>query len=68
MPTYQFWISDKAGVRTEEFGLFNDEGAMRYAARYGQGDLIEVRCGERTVGVVQKEAPALQPVAESQVR
>lgn len=61
MPTYQFRITSNGGVRTEEFGLFNDEGALRYAARYGQGDAIEVRSGDRTVGVVRKPAPTLEP-------
>ena len=63
MPIYQFRIhaSDSA-VRVEEAGLYNDSGALNYAARIGGSRRVEVRDGSRIVGICEPRgrAPAFE--------
>lgn len=58
MPQYRFVLTDTAAGRAEEYGLFNDQGALQFARRFGDGREVEVWERERLVGRV---APAQIP-------
>lgn len=55
MPHYRFVLrgSDESAERAEEFGIFNDEGAVQFACRYGHGSIVEVWEQQRLVGRVE---------------
>jgi hypothetical protein len=62
MPQYRFVVTDaSAGTqRAEEYGIFNDQGAMQFARRFGHNREIEVWQQERLVGRVGRAAePAI---------
>jgi hypothetical protein len=61
MPQYRFVLreADQGAERAEEFGIFNDEGAMQFARRYGASNPVEVWHQERLVGRVE---PSRMPV------
>jgi hypothetical protein len=63
MPHYRFVLTDaETGVgRAQEFGLFNDSGALQFARRYAHGREVEVWESERLVGRVEP-APTLRNV------
>lgn len=60
MPQYRFVLTDaqSGSGRAAEFGIFNDQGALQFARRFGDGREIEVWDRERLVGRV---APAPVP-------
>jgi len=55
MPQYRFVLTDKetGSERAEEFGIFNDQGAMQFARRYGHNRDVEVWQQERLVGRIE---------------
>lgn len=65
MPSYRFILKvseDQAG-QAEEFGLFNDEGAIQYARRLSPNHIVEVWQDSRLVGRVEPNviaAPTLE--------
>ena len=61
MPHYRFILreADESPERAEEFGIFNDEGAMQVARRYGGNKPVEVWEQERLVGRIE---PSRTPV------
>ena len=59
MPQYRFVMrsGDAGAERAEEFGIFNDEGALQFARRFGQNREVEVWQQERLVGRVDPALP-----------
>jgi hypothetical protein len=58
MPQYRFVVRSDAGAeRAQEFGIFNDEGALQYARRFGHDREVEVWQQERLVGRVEPARP-----------
>lgn len=55
MPHYRFVLrdGDQQAERAEEFGIFNDEGAMQFARRYRANTPVEVWQQERLVGRIE---------------
>jgi hypothetical protein len=55
MPHYRFVLNgaETEPARSEEFGLFNDEGALRFARRYGHNGSVEIWEANRLVGRVE---------------
>jgi len=54
MPQYRFVLTEgESGAgRAEEYGIFNDRGALQFARRFAHGHAIEVWERERLVGRV----------------
>ena len=54
MPHYRFVLTSAghAQDRTEEYGIFNDEGALRFARRFGHNAPVEIWEEQRLVGRV----------------
>ena len=61
MPHYRFVTkAAEAGTdQAEEFGIFNDEGALQFARRYGRNRAVEVWESERLVGRVEPSRPLI---------
>lgn len=55
MPQYRFVLgADEAGSpQAEEFGIFNDAGALQFARRYSHSRPVEVWERERLVGRIE---------------
>ncbi|HEY0114858.1 MAG TPA: hypothetical protein VGB54_03975 [Allosphingosinicella sp.] len=62
MPQYRFILSntEASAERAEEFGIFNDEGAMRFARRYGGNRAVEVWEQERLVGRIESNRTLIE--------
>ena len=61
MPHYRFVLTDDSSGtgRAEEFGIFNDKGALQFARRFANNRQVEVWERERLVGRVD---PVRAPV------
>lgn len=59
MPQYRFVLrsADTGAERAEEFGIFNDEGALQFARRFGHNREVEVWQQERLVGRIEPARP-----------
>lgn len=61
MPQYRFvltGVGDSHG-RAEEYGLFNDQGALQFARRFAHSAPVEIWDEQRLVGRVEPAQPAL---------
>ena len=66
MPQYRFVLktTDDRPVRTEEYGIFNDQGALQYARRLSRNRSVEIWDQSRLVGRIEPMAVELAEVAE----
>lgn len=60
MPQYRFVLTDKdtGSERAEEFGIFNDQGALQFARRYDHNREVQVWQQGRFVGRVSPASHA----------
>ena len=60
MPHYRFVLTGagQSGGRAEEFGIFNDQGALQLARRFAHSAPVEIWEEQRLVGRVQPAQPA----------
>jgi hypothetical protein len=61
MPHYRFVLTRAADgdVRAEEYGIFNDRGALQFARRFSRNGSVEIWEEERLVGRIEAAQPAL---------
>ena len=61
MPQYRFVLTGagEGDSRAEEYGLFNDQGALQFARRYAHNAPVEIWEEQRLVGRVDPAQPAL---------
>jgi hypothetical protein len=61
MPHYRFVLtsSGQEQDRAEEYGIFNDEGALQFARRFGHNAPVEIWEQQRLVGRIEPAQPAL---------
>jgi len=61
MPHYRFVLtgSGEGHARAEEYGIFNDQGALQFARRYAHNAPVEIWEEQRLVGRVEPAQPAL---------
>lgn len=61
MPHYRFVLTRARGgdVRAEEYGIFNDQGALQFARRFSHNGPVEIWEEQRLVGRIEPAQPAL---------
>ena len=61
MPHYRFVLTGtgEGDGRAEEYGIFNDQGALQFARRFAHNAPVEIWEEQRLVGTVEPAQPAL---------
>ena len=61
MPQYRFVLTGagEGDSRAEEYGIFNDQGALQFARRYAHNAPVEIWEEQRLVGRIEPAQPAL---------
>ena len=61
MPHYRFVLTGagEGDGRAEEYGIFNDQGALQFARRFAHNGPVEIWDEQRLVGRVEPAQPAL---------
>jgi hypothetical protein len=61
MPHYRFVLAGPGDtdVRAEEYGIFNDQGALQFARRFAHNRAVEIWEEQRLVGRIEPAQPAL---------
>ena len=61
MPHYRFVLAGagESDGRDEEYGIFNDQGALQFARRFAHNGPVEIWDEQRLVGRVEPAQPAL---------
>jgi len=60
MPHYRFVLTGAGdgASRAEEYGIFNDQGALQFARRFAHNGPVEIWEEQRLVGRVEPAQPA----------
>ena len=61
MPHYRFVLTaaGEGDSRAEEYGIFNDQGALQFARRFAHNGPVEIWEEQRLVGRVEPAQPVL---------
>ncbi len=61
MPHYRFVLTGpgEGDSRAEEYGIFNDQGALQFARRFAHNATVEIWEEQRLVGRIESAQPAL---------